>query len=128
MPDTCKSCGEELEPRPSDGTPSPCPKCGSNKRRVDLDCESTGVAGSMLATKAYEGGKSRTKGLKYETKEGDSYSTSLGRFVKVEQIVDHVNKRYIKRVVDPLTGDILRDVDEPLEDHTDRGSAKKPSP
>lgn len=92
-----------------------------------MECESSALIGVMLGTKAYEGSKSRRKGLKFEAKGGDSFSVKLGRFVKIEQLVDHVNKRYTKRVVDPKTGEVLRDVDEPLKDHTNRGSAKKPT-
>ena len=129
MTDSCKDCGTALEPRPSNAEKNPpCPQCGSAKRVILIECESQATVGVMLATKGYEGGKSRKKGLKFESKGGDSFSTSLGRFVKIEQLVDHENKRYIKRVVDPKTGEVLRDVDEPLPDHTDRGSAKKPSP
>ncbi len=78
-----------------------------------------------MKTKAFAAGLSRKKGLRFETTDGDSYSVSLKRLVKVSQLVDHDNGRYVKKVVDPVTGDTLRDVDKPLSDHQGRGSAKQ---
>ena len=46
----------------------------------------------------------------------------------LEQGVDRENNRYRKRVVDPQTGRVLRDVDEPLTDPRGFGSAKKKAP
>ena len=43
------------------------------------------------------------------------------------QVVDRINNRYRKLVIDPQTGEKLRDVDEPLSDHQGYGSAKKRS-
>jgi hypothetical protein len=40
------------------------------------------------------------------------------------QIVDRPNGRYVKRISDPETGAVVRDVDERLSKHTGRGAAK----
>ena len=49
-----------------------------------------------------------------------------GEWNRVEQVVDRRNNRYKKRVVNPRTGKVLRDVDEPLTAHKGYGSPKKP--
>jgi hypothetical protein len=41
------------------------------------------------------------------------------------QIVDRLADRYFERVVDPDAGEVLRECDEPLSQHTGRGSAKQ---
>jgi hypothetical protein len=86
------------------------------------------AAGAMMHTKGYAAGESRKKGLLFESKDGDSYSTSLGRFVHFHQLFDHVTKWVTKTVVDPVTGDVLREVNHPMEEHQDRGDAKERDP
>jgi hypothetical protein len=81
-----------------------------------------------MHTKGYAAGLSKRKGLRFESKDGDSFSISRGRLVKLNQLVDHEAKRYKKKVIDPVTGEVIRDVDEPLSDHKDRGSAKPRGP
>jgi hypothetical protein len=81
-----------------------------------------------MHAKGYTGGVSKRKGLRFESKDGDSFSVALGRFVQLNQVVDHEAGRYLKKVVDPVTGEILREVDEPLADHQNRGSAKPRDP
>lgn len=81
-----------------------------------------------MHTKGYAGGLSRKKGLRFESKDGDSFCADLERFVNFNQLVDHDAGRYVKKIVDPVTGNILREVDEPLPDHKNRGSAKPRDP
>ena len=59
-----------------------------------------------------------------EKKFGQDWSESLGRFVDYERIIDRQNDRYYERIVDPETGEVLREIDEPLSEHIGRGSAK----
>ena len=49
----------------------------------------------------------------------------IGDFVNSEQLIDRLRKPhwYRKRVVTD-SGEVLRDVDHPLSEHRDRGSAK----
>ncbi len=126
MPIFCQNCKSLIdELKDVDSQRQPCPVCGSVNRHYDDSVTSECTPGAVVHTKGYAGGMSRKKGLLFESKDGDSYSVSLGRFVELNQLVDHKEERYRKRVVDPLTGKILRDVDEPLSDHQGRGSAKR---
>lgn len=86
------------------------------------------TAGSIMNAKGYTGGMSKRKGLRFESIDGDSFSVALGRFVKLNQLVDHEAHRNVKKVVDPLTSEVLREVDEPLSKHQNRGSAKPRDP
>jgi len=121
----CRDCATEIdEASELNAERQPCPSCGSKRRVYEEFMLSTVTIGTQLRTKGYTKEKSRTKGLKFETVDGDSFSTSLKRFVKVNQLVDHEAHRYKKLVVDTLTGDVLRDVDKPLSEHQNRGTAK----
>lgn len=122
----CQDCNIEIDEQAElDESRKPCRICGSLKRRYEDTLCSNAIIGDIMRTKIYAAGKSRKKGLRSETVDGDSYSVTLGRFVKINQLVDHEAKWYKKNVVDPLTGEILRAVDEPLADHQGRGSAAK---
>ncbi|WP_133635565.1 hypothetical protein [Halomonas ventosae] len=102
-----------------------CRNCGSLKRHYTEFISESVSAGGLVAAKGYKGGLSKRKGIRFETKDGDSFSVDRNRFVKLTQIVDHEQNRYFKRVVDSRSGEVIRDVDEPLSDHKGRGSAKK---
>lgn len=123
----CKNCGAQLAENPSAPVEErqPCPECGSMSRQVGITLTDTAVTiHESLAVKAKSPGE-REPFL--ESKQGDSYSTKWGRFMTLLQVVDRRNNRYRKLVTDPETGEILRDVDEPLTDHRGYGSAKKAS-
>lgn len=129
MPAFCQDCNSTInEVQETIEGRQPCAVCGSLKRRYDESVSSGMVVGALMHTKGYAGGLSKTKGLRFESKDGDSFSVTLGRFVKFNQLVDHGADRYVKKVVDPVTGEILREVDEPLPEHRGRGSAKKRDP
>ena len=126
MPTYCLECNATIdEENELAKVKQPCPQCGSVKRAYEMTLISYATIGTNMRSKGYAAEKSRKKGLLFESFCGDSYSVTLGRFVKINQLVDHKAKRYTKKVVDPLTGETLRDVDEPLQNHQGRGSAKK---
>lgn len=79
-------------------------------------------------TRAYRAGMSKKKGLFWEAFGGVDFSHRLQRLVQKPRLIDKENDRYRERVVDPLTGDVLRDVDERLSEHFGHGSAKPQKP
>lgn len=75
--------------------------------------------------------KHKRPGLKrpiYEEVSGDDLYRKTGLWSRVLQVIDRQNNRYKKVVTNAETGEVLRSVDEPLSDHKDRGSARKPTP
>ena len=60
----------------------------------------------------------------FEEIEGREWSHALEQFVSKHRIIDKTGNRYFELVVDDESGEILMSCDEPLSDHTDRGSAK----
>ena len=59
-----------------------------------------------------------------EKKFGQDWNHKFGRFVNYERIIDRKNNLYSERIVDPVTGEVLREIEEPLSEHIGRGSAK----
>jgi hypothetical protein len=120
----CAECGKQLgEPT---GTPmelrKPCTNCGSLNRMAKLEIVSETTPHGDLGLKA------RTPGEKkpfLEQKTGASYWRKMGKWMRRVQIIDRRGNRYVKRVEDPDTGEVVRNVDEPLTDHRGYGSAKR---
>lgn len=124
---TCKACSAELQEQASASVEArhPCPNCGSLERQYDLTLDGQVSARSGLGLRAKTPG--RVKPF-MELKQGDSFSTSRGRWMHLFQIVDRRNNRYRKLVTDPETGEVLRDVDKPLTEHTGHGDARRKRP
>jgi hypothetical protein len=78
-----------------------------------------------LALKARDGRLSGRRRIFLEVWVGDSFHKLTGLWNKLERLIDRRRDRYRERITDPRTGKILRDVDEPLSAHRDRGSAKR---
>jgi hypothetical protein len=57
--------------------------------------------------------------------EGDSLEKRTGKWNWLSWVIDRVNNRYQKRIIDGETGAILRDDDKPLSEHRDHGSARR---
>ena len=62
--------------------------------------------------------------FKIEETRGQVWSYSLDRWVTIHRIIDRDSDSYYELVVDEETGDILRECEEKLSEHTGRGAAK----
>ena len=61
-----------------------------------------------------------------ERRWGDDWYADGECWVTFERIIDKAQDLYSKRYVDQETGEIIYECEEPLSQHTGRGSAKKP--
>ncbi len=106
----CGQCGEALdEPTNLDPTQrQPCPACGakSRKRSVTLAGEMPSPHSSLKARGRHADANGRRKWF-IETFTGADWSHALQRFVRKIRILDRDNNRYVEKVVDPETGEIL---------------------
>jgi hypothetical protein len=59
-----------------------------------------------------------------ETIAGQEYWKQGGKWVEKTRTVDRQENRYTERVVDPQTGEVIHECDEPLDAHRDHGFAK----
>jgi hypothetical protein len=100
----------------------PCPKCGSLSRMAKVHIPAEVEVHGDLGLRARATGEKKPF---LEQKTGDSYWRKMGKWMRRNQIIDRRNNRYVKTVEDPNTGEIVRDVDEPLTSHRGFGSVKR---
>jgi len=99
------------------------------KPRQDVSIE---VPGAELKVETYRAGiqlkhRNPNSANRFRVEEitGQSWSYDKGDWVELYRLIDKDNDRYIKRVVDEDTGEVIYECDEPLSDHQGRGSAKE---
>jgi hypothetical protein len=120
----CSECGTViLNATPADdpNDREPCPECGSAARTIPVHVQSALELRSKLSL------KQRRLGLKKPILEsifGDDLFRLTNKWNHLLQIIDRLHDRYYKLIVDPATGEVLLECDEPLSHHIGRGSAK----
>lgn len=113
----CQNCGKELEPNQR-----PCPFCGCNNIHV----EATGLAKLGLVARGSRRFRHKVKGFKKFAKEilqGWFPSKNKDKFpegVDKERIIDKEKDEYHEVVKEAKTGEVVRDVHEPLRQHKHR--------
>jgi hypothetical protein len=123
----CDHCAYEIEEvaeLPLLGEELPCPQCASRRWFFRWTGENAGYVTIKLTVKR----KPDKRRSPVESTSGDVYSRSLGRLVRINRIIDRRRDLYCERVLDPDTRKVLREVEEPLSQHTGRGSAKRRQP
>jgi hypothetical protein len=125
----CQDCREPLnEPTYSGGQRPPCPHCGSLKRRLDINIVEKIVPHDSLRAKGKHPKRTGKKKVGFESFSGDELHKKTRKWFKKERLVDHDNDRYMEKITDPVTGEVVRFCDEPLSQHQGHGSAKKTPP
>ena len=74
--------------------------------------------------------KHKRPGIKkpiYECVSGDDLHRDSGQWNKLTREIDRENNRYRELIVNPESGETIRECDEPLTEHFGRGSAKSKS-
>lgn len=102
----------------------PCRNCGSTARVFEVEIAETVTVREALGMKARHGIGGRPF---YETKSGADLHRATGRWMQRDLVIDRENDRYVERVVDPETGEIVHVCEEPLSEHQGHGTAKKKS-
>lgn len=109
---TCKNCKRGYE-----DSEKPCPFCGHTIRDISIKIvEELKIRDSIELIKFK---KSRKKFLS-KTKNGWFPSGDVTKYpdgVNLIQTVDRENKNYTKKVYDAKTGKVLKDLEEPLNQH-----------
>ena len=75
----------------------------------------------MLELRSKKDGMS---GLALRNHYGSDFSTSRQAWMEKIRVIDREHDRYFERVWDPATGEVVRDCEEPLSQHTAHGCAK----
>lgn len=117
---TCSNCHNSFEVRKS---LEACPNCDSSDWVAGVisvgGIEIFPCVHLKVENPSYKGKHKYAR----ETKAVAEHSVS-GRLVRVTQTIDRKNNRYRKNVTDVDTGEVLRDADHQLSEHTGHGSDK----
>ena len=119
----CSGCGTPLQEPTRIEDREPCPTCGSLARTVNASFTDTVQARERLNLKARHGDVGEVKPYR-EQINGDELHRDSGEWHRVSRVVDREDDRYTERITDEA-GNVVREVDEPLSDHRDRGAAKR---
>jgi hypothetical protein len=92
-----------------------------------LECtvETNNVAVKRRHRRGQIEGKSPSKGYHFEEIEGTDFSRETGHMVSIFQRIDRITRTYTKKVIDLVTGQVLKDQSHALEDHVGYGDAKR---
>lgn len=74
-----------------------------------------------LRAKGHQAGSNK---VAFDTRSGASYYRKDNVWHRLVRNIDHVNDRYTETITIMKTGELVRQVDEPLSEHTGHGSAK----
>lgn len=124
----CSNCGKTLPSEWISSTESAknCPDCGSDQKQITI-----GITDHLnfspkesLSGKVKDSRYNSKQNPRHEFFEGDDLRHSDGRWMKKTRVIDKYNDKYIEKVVDPETGEIVHHCEEPLSAHYGHGTAK----
>lgn len=122
-PTLCAACGTRID-EPANvpvAERKPCPLCGSTARHFGVHVNESVQVREKIGMKQKRPGHKKSI---YESVSGDDLHRASGQWNKLTREIDRENNRYKEVIVNPETGEALRYCDQPLTDHTGRGSAK----
>ena len=97
--------------------------CKPNKGEINVSVAEIKLRTFRAGIKTRSRTPNRAKYDIEETK-GQVWSNELDQWVTIHRIIDRASDKYLELVVDEETGDILRECEEKLSEHTGRGTAK----
>ena len=123
---TCKGCGHKFDEKMENAEQAPCPHCPSTARNVSVAITEEvafTVYDSMRAKNRRKDLPSKDK-LRTDIIAGFELHRKTGKWYKKDRVIDRDNDYYLERIVDPETGEVIRECEEKLSEHQGRGSAK----
>ena len=123
----CTDCGYELPDKWAHSNRSDnCPGCNSINQTIEIGVfEEIGVElHDNVQGKVKNRSYSSKKNPRYEFFEGDDFRKRDRKWMMKTRIIDKDRDKYVEKVIDPETGEIVHEKEEPLSDHFGHGSAK----
>jgi|SRR6185503_17755171 len=108
----CSKCQRSLT-----ANQKPCPDCGSERRQIKISIQDQIKVRDSLGLKKFRQG---VKSFIVHQKQGWFSSKDTDKHpdgVQLTQLVDRENNLYKKRVIDEKTGSVIKDLEEPLDQH-----------
>jgi len=119
----CADCGATIDS--SADTPQeriPCAICGSTRRIYHVSITETLTIWDGFGMKAKRPGEKRPY---VEDLSIPSFSHSKDKLVHRQRVIDRDNDKYLEKVTDYETGDVIHHCEEPLSKHQGHGSARQ---
>lgn len=115
----CSVCGKKLKPNSHD-----CPKCGKVPVNNVLHLEDYVTIEDHIKTHSKKGPKIKSgkkKRYKREEISGEDFYKKDKKWNYIKRKIDRENNIYKELIKDPKTGEIIKDIKEPLPEHTGHG-------
>lgn len=123
----CAKCNEPLSPELLNpgAAQTPCPKCGSTERFVQIEAfdEVTVTSRDSVEGEVRDPARRSKDKVRRRFFYGSQKRESQGDYIYKERDIDRDNDRY-REFIREETGKVIVDQDEPLRDHRGHGSDK----
>ena len=116
----CSDCGH-----PFISAEERCQNCGSLNKTINISCDVPPIPKVMLKGNVKDKALSSKDNPRVRFMTGDELSKNDGKWFKKQRYIDANQDEYFEKIVDPETGEIIHQCQEPLHQHIGHGSAKK---
>jgi len=120
----CRKCGVVLL-EPKDEKRTPCLVCGDMARIHEVEVKDTIVLRDHMRVKGKHRGRGR---FFFDVRVGAAFYYKEREWRHLERLIDRDNNLYIEIITDPKTGEVIKEIKEPLSEHKGHGSARKRNP
>ena len=120
----CVACEMHLAAEYGPDPLGPCPKCGTEMSVWYPVGKEFRLRVAGFQDRSIPRGRSR-RHWEYQSEAGHSVYEQDGRVYWIEREIDRVANEYYERIVDKETGEVVREVHEPLTAHRGHGSARR---
>lgn len=119
----CADCGAPMATEADAiDMPRPCDVCGSTRRAHSVSVLETLVARDGYGLKAKRLGQKKPY---VEDMSMPDYSYSRGKHVHKQRVIDRDSDKYLEKITDYETGEVIHQCQEPLSQHQGHGDAKR---
>ena len=95
--------------------------CGSLTQTISVDVHESITVREKIRKKHRRHGHKKPIS---ESMSGDDLHSATGQWNQLTREIDRENNRYREIIINQQSGEVIRECDEPLTNHTGRGSAK----
>lgn len=117
----CAECWALLPESAGIAENPPCPKCGSTQRHIKLHIKETLEIYDQIRSKLRKKRKEKTNSWIYNWR---WLKKNSGKWHDKQRRIDRESNLYKEVIKDKITGEIIHECEEPLNEHYRHGSAK----
>jgi hypothetical protein len=106
-------------------TKQPCPSCGGFGRNLSAQTVETLEFHDHYGMRLKRPGR---RGYAVDVVARPDFNRDRQKLVRLDRVINKENDKYYEKITDYQTGEIIREVSEPLSEHVGRGAAKLKKP